>query len=283
LLSYRHAFHAGNFADVFKHIVLCVLLKALARKDKPFCYIDTHSGAGRYTLSSAMAQKNREFKHGIARLWPLQDLAMPQAVADYLAIIRRCNEKENHLHCYPGSPLIARHCIRSGDRLLLTELHPGDYPLLSRLFAHDPQVSVRQEDGYQALQALTPPHERRGLVLLDPAYERRDEIKQLSSALLQGYRRWQSGCFVIWYPIMPKVAVAPLRRQLQNHAISKILQTELCLYPDDNPTGLNGSGLLIINPPWQCDEQLTKLLPWLWRTLSDGRQGRYKVEWLAPE
>lgn len=283
MLSYRHIFHAGNFADVFKHIALSVLLKALARKDKPFCFIDTHAGAGRYDLSSAMAQKNREFATGIGRLWPSATSQLPAPVSDYLAAVKACNAKGKNLRWYPGSPLLAHQLLRRGDRMLLAELHPADYPRLNRVFDKQPQVSVYHQDGYQLLKAKIPPHERRGLVLMDPAYERRDEIERLGSALLQGHRRWQTGCFVIWYPIMPKISLAALLHQLEQQAIRNILQTELCIYPDDNPAGLNGGGLLIVNPPWQCDARLGELLPWLWRTLSAEGLGRYKVEWLVPE
>jgi 23S rRNA (adenine2030-N6)-methyltransferase len=234
-----------------------------------------------------MARKTREHQAGIGLLWALDEV--PQRVADYLAVVRACNpapkrrNQKPRLRWYPGSPLIARHFARSDDRLLLMELHPDDFPRLQYLFVGDRRIRVEQQDGYRALKALIPPPERRGLVLLDPAYERRDEVQRLGDAVLQGYRRWSSGCFMLWYPIMPKTAITPLYERLQTAQVRKVLRVELCLYPDDNPLGLNGSGVLIINPPWRCDVELGELLPWLWRTLGDGEQGRYRVDWLIPE
>ena len=280
MLSYRHAFHAGNFADVFKHIVLCILLKALARKEKPYCYIDTHGGAGLYNLSSAVAQKNQEHKAGIARLWQLKET--PTAVADYLAAVQACNST-SALREYPGSPWIARHFLRTHDRAVLTELHSSDFPKLQQTFANDSRFRIYHEDGYAFLKAQLPPQERRGLVLIDPAYERHNELQQLIQGLLQAYRRWQSGCFAIWYPVIARTSMTSLYEQLEAAKVRKILRAELCLYPDDNPQGLNGSGMLIINPPWRVDSELAEILPWLWQTLASNRQGRYRVDWLVPE
>lgn len=285
MLSYRHAFHAGNFADVVKHVVLAMLLEALQRKEKPFFYLDTHAGAGRYDLDGPMAQKNREYESGIARLWQLT--ATPRPVALYLSAVRACNRHGNARRArprwYPGSPRIARGFLRARDRMLLTELHPTEAPLLKKEFAKDTQVTVRCEDGYDALKAYLPPRERRGLVFIDPSFERRNEIELLAAAIAQGYRRWPSGIYAVWYPIMPKVKAARLHRALADGAIRKILLAELCVRPDCDPLGLNGAGMLIINPPWRVADELASLLPWLLGRLAPPRKGQQRCLWLAPE
>ena len=167
--------------------------------------------------------------------------------------------------------------------MIAVERHSRDAKLLAQEFDNDPQVSVLEEDGYHVLKSHLPPRERRGLVLIDPAYELRDETKRLLQGLADGCRRWPTGIYAIWYPIMPKIAVAQLHRELIASEIRKTMVTELCIYPDDNPLGLNGSGIIIVNPPWKLDEELRTLLPWLWQRLSADGQGRYRVEWLVPE
>lgn len=283
MLSYRHAFHAGNFADVFKHSVLVQLLRLLTAKPKPLFYLDTHAGAGYYDLHSEAAQKNREYRSGIAHLWALAEV--PEPVAAYLEAVRTLNARlgaaAGMLRWYPGSAELARHFSRPGDRLLLTELHRNEAGALQEAFRSDPRISARHQDGYQALTAALPPRERRGLVFIDPGFERRDELEHLSEGLLQGYRRWPTGVFAVWYPIIARLPTAAFQRRLQTTGIAKLLRCELCLYPDDNPLGLNGSGLLIINPPWPLHETLEGLLPWLWQRLSPQGRGRYGLDWLS--
>ena len=281
MLSYRHGFHAGNFADVVKHVVLLQILYALRRKEKPFCVVDTHAGAGRYDLHSPAAQKNREFVGGIGRLWNATDLSAE--LADYVGQVRQLNP-DGQLRWYPGSPRLTRALLRPQDRLILTELHPTEYPALKAEFAHDRQVSVHPADGYQRLKAFLPPPERRGLVLLDPSYEVRDEFQHLTAAIQTIQRRWATGMIAVWYPLLSHAAHQNWQRSLQALAIPALLCAELSLYPDDGPPGLRGAGMMIINPPWQLDTVLHSLLTELLERLKTGASGhgQMRLEWLTP-
>lgn len=277
MLSYRHAFHAGLHADVFKHWVLTLLVRSLLRKEKPFFFLDTHAGAGRYHLASAMARKNREYETGIGRLWKTVD--PPETVREYLTAVRTTNPGRD-LKWYPGSPRIVRPFLRPGDRMVLCELHPADVRLLAAEFAGDRQVKVESLDGYQAIKALLPPIERRGLVHIDPAYELKDERKRLLEAVQEGYRRWATGIFALWYPIQDRATANDFLRRFRHLGIPKVLLAELTVLPEE-PFRLNGSGMLVINPPWHLDEQLNGALPWLWEKLSMEGKGGWRVEWLT--
>ena len=286
VLSYRHAFHAGNFADVVKHVVLIELLRALSRKATPWCCVDTHAGAGRYDLGAPPASERREFEQGIARIWRHVS-ECPSAVADYFALLRGLNQSDArdaaHPRIYPGSPLIEHASLRTGDRLVCCELHPADYPALRTLLGDDPRVELRHEDGYAALAGLLPPRERRGLVLIDPAYERHDEVDRLAAGLAAGLRRFGHGVFAAWYPITRTVPAARLHEAIAQSGARKVLRAELCVLPDDHPGGLNGSGMLIVNPPYRTEEALRDVLAWLHPRLSAGSDGRWRVDWLVPE
>lgn len=279
MLSYRHAFHAGNFADVFKHILLLQLLHSLRRKDKPFCVFDTHAGAGRYDLQALAAARNREFAAGIGALWPAPVLGTE--LGDYRDQVRALNP-DGALRYYPGSPWLSRALLRPGDRLLLTELHPGDYPLLKATFAGDRQVAVHHADGYASLKAFLPPPERRGLVFIDPAFERRDEFERLRAAVQTIHQRWPGGIVALWYPILERIPSQRWQRQLQELGIPAILCAELGLQPYDAPRGLHGTGMVIINPPWQFDQMLGRLLPELLERLGGGVHGQTRLDWLVP-
>lgn len=280
MLSYRHHFHAGNFADVMKHAVLTMLVQSLQHKDKGFCYFDTHAGAGRYDLQTSEAQKTLEYKTGIARLYDLQ--SVPKSVNGYLNVVRQLNNFTK-LRFYPGSPRLVRSLLRPQDRMALLELHPTDVRLLAEEFANDKQVTVYHQDGYEGLKAYLPPAERRGLVLIDPAFELKTEWTSLVEGLKEGWQRWPTGMYALWYPIQERVAVKRFYRQLAQTGIPKILATELCIYPDDTAKNLNGSGMVIVNPPYQMDAQLRTMLRWLWEVLAVDGQGGARVEWLAPE
>ena len=279
MLSYRHGFHAGNFADVFKHVLLLRLIEALRRKDKPFCVLDTHAGAGRYDLDSLPAQKNREFAGGIGRLWDRHGLSAE--LTAYVEQVRALNPN-GRLRYYPGSPRFARSLLRPGDRLLLSELHSTEYPTLKAEFANDRQVAVHHSDGYDALKALLPPQERRGLVLLDPSYELKNEFDRLSDAVRTIHRRWASGIIAIWYPILDRSFSLRWQKTLQDLEIPAILCVELGLYPYDAPRGMNGCGMIVINPPWRFDEALEPLLAELLEALRSDGQGQTRLEWLTP-
>jgi len=278
-MNYRHAFHAGNFADVFKHTVLALLLKSLARKDAPFCYLDTHAGAGRYDLLNEAAQKTGEYRDGIERLWNNPPLS---GLEDYLAAVRAMNPAGT-LRYYPGSPAIARHLLRSQDRMVLVEQHPEEYERLKAEFANDRRATVQRQDGYAALKAFLPPREKRGLVLIDPPYESTDEYAQAVEGLRVAYARWSTGVYAIWYPIKDRAPIQGFHRQLTASGIRKMLVAEFCPYPVDSAFRLNGSGIVIVNPPWQVDEVLDPLLPRLLEKLRRHPSGRAELSWLVPE
>jgi 23S rRNA (adenine2030-N6)-methyltransferase len=278
-MNYRHIYHAGNFADVFKHVLLSLLLKSLSRKDTPFFYLDTHAGAGRYDLKSAAAQKTGEYRDGILRLWNSQPLP---GIEDYLSAVRALNTG-NTLRYYPGSPRLARYFLRLQDRAVLLELHPDDCAQLKIEFARDAQVSVLRQDGYAGLKALLPPRERRGLVLIDPPYESEREIQQLMEGLREARARWESGLFVLWYPIKSRSPVERFHRELVSTGIRKILLAEFSPYPEDSDFRLNGCGMVMINPPWKLDETLHSLLPDIMNVLRRQSVGRTEITWLVLE
>lgn len=280
-MNYRHAYHAGGAADVFKHVVLTLLVETLLAKDKPFCVVDSHAGLGRYDLAGTEAQKTGEYRDGIGRVLAAGG-ALPDAFpAAYLRIVRGMNPGGEAV-AYPGSPWLARALMRPGDRLVLAELHPEDAAALRRLFRADPQVAVHHRDGYEALGALLPPAERRGLVLVDPAFEVTDEFARMTASLRQAHARWPGGHYALWYPIKHRAPVDRFHGDLAMTGIRRILAVEMTLYDDGPPDRLNGSGLVIVNPPWRLDERLAAVLPPLQRILAqDG--GATRIEWLVPE
>ena len=284
MLSYRHAYHAGNFADVHKHMVLSLLVQSLLHKESPFCYVDSHAGAGRYDLHAPEAQKNTEHQQGIQRL--CQQNEIPEALRPYLAAVQAVNRPENKSapRYYPGSPYIVRHFLRPQDRMVLTELHPTEFQQLRQEFANDPQVAVHHLDGYQGLKAFLPPPERRGLVLIDPAFERRDESAHMVASVQIALKRWTHGLYALWLPITNRAAAADFYNRLEKIGLRKILISELCVRAPVTARQLNGSAMIIINPPWQLDKTLEGVLPWLNRMLAiDGEEGSHRVEWLVGE
>jgi 23S rRNA (adenine2030-N6)-methyltransferase len=298
-MNYRHVFHAGNFADVFKHAVLALLLQSLAAKGKPFVYLETHAGSGRYDLESEAARKTGEARAGIGRLWPQRE-NFPE-LAEYFSAVAALN-RTNALRFYPGSPKLARTLLRAQDRMALFELMPEECARLRDEFARDDNVQVFCQDGYGGLKAQLPPRERRGLVLIDPPYEAATgpslvrgprlspiaeaggEFTQAFEALKLAHARWATGIFALWYPVKERAPAARLHRRLTASGIRKILCAELMLYPEDTAFRLNGSGMIVVNPPWKLDETLRDLLPRLLRALQDGEHtGRAGVSWLVPE
>jgi 23S rRNA (adenine2030-N6)-methyltransferase len=284
MLSYRHAFHAGNFADVHKHCVLSVVVQRLLHKDAPICYLDTHAAVGRYDLQSAETQKNAEHRQGILRLWQQRD-GIPAAVRPYLSAVQTVNPSD-HAHTpryYPGSPRIVRHFLRPQDRMILTELHPAEFQRLQQEFAGDRQTAVHRLDAYQGIKAFLPPRERRGLVLIDPPFERRDEPAHMIGGLQSAYKRWKQGVFLLWFPITHRSALTAHYRALEKTGIRKILSCELCVHPPATARRLNGSALAIINPPWQVDMSLRELQSWLANVLAADDEPASRVEWLIGE
>lgn len=266
-MNYRHIFHAGNFADVFKHIILVALTKAFFRKDTAFCYLDTHAGVGSYDLSSGPAQKGKEYENGIRKILSAKNV--PELVQDYLSLLP---DRKSRL--YPGSPEIVRQLIRQQDRMVLSELHPDDYVTLKKHFAHNKQIAVHHQDAYLSLKAFLPPKEKRGLILIDPPYEQADEFAQLTTSLQEALKRFESGVYAIWYPIKHRPPIDRFYHQLKLKIERPMLACELSIYPDNQATQLNGCGMLIINPPFQLDQQLTPVVAWLWKQLSINQQGQ---------
>lgn len=279
MLSYRHSFHAGNHADVLKHIVQSLILNSLQQKEKPFVYHDTHSGVGRYDLTHEWSEKTGEYKQGIARIWQQDNI--PAELYSYLDAIRQLNQGET-LRYYPGSPRVARAHLREQDRMVLTELHPSDYPLLEQEFHRDRQVSIYKEDGFARLKASLPPQERRGLVLIDPPYELAKEYRDVVRAIAQSYKRWATGIYAIWYPVVNRCDIDDMLEGLQGLEIRKILQIELGVAPDTNERGMTASGMIVINPPWTLESQMQTILPFLKQAIAPAT-GHYKVEWVVPE
>ncbi|MGL4191245.1 MAG: 23S rRNA (adenine(2030)-N(6))-methyltransferase RlmJ [Vibrio sp.] len=279
MLSYRHSFHAGNHADVLKHIVQSLILTSLQQKEKPFVYHDTHSGVGRYDLTHEWSEKTGEYKQGIARVW--QQETIPEQLESYLDAIRQLNQGDT-LRYYPGSPRVARAHLREQDRMVLTELHPSDYPLLEQEFHRDHQVSIYKEDGFTRLKASLPPRERRGLVLIDPPYELAKEYRDVVRAIAHSHQRWATGIYAIWYPVVNRCDIDDMLQGLQNLGIRKILQIELGVSPDTNERGMTASGMIVINPPWTLENQMQTILPFLQQAIAPAT-GHYKLQWIVPE
>ncbi len=279
MLSYRHSFHAGNHADVVKHIVQSLILDALKQKETPFVYHDTHSGVGRYDLTHEWSEKTGEYKQGIARIWQQTDI--PEELQSYLNSVAKLNDGDT-LRYYPGSPRVARAQIRDQDRMVLTELHPSDYPLLEQEFEHDRQVSIYKQDGFQRLKASLPPKERRGLVLIDPPYELAREYRDVVTAIAQSHKRWATGIYAIWYPVVNRHDIEDMIEGLAGLGIRKILQIELGVSADTNERGMTASGMIVINPPWKLESQMQAVLPFLKQAIAPVT-GHYKVEWIVPE
>jgi 23S rRNA (adenine2030-N6)-methyltransferase len=282
-MNYRHIYHAGNFADVFKHAVLTLLVERLKDKPAAFAVLDTHAGAGLYDVESAEAQKTGEFARGFGQLGLGRGEGqggLPAELALYLAAVRSANPSGG-LRFYPGSPRLVRALLRPQDRLTACELHPGDAASLKRLFARDPQVQVHHRDGYEALGALLPPKEKRGLVLIDPPFEEPGERRQAAQALARAHARWPQGIYAIWYPIKAEAEARLFHGELANTGIRRVLAAEMTLRARGNPEVLNGCGMAIVNPPFRLEETLGRVLPGLHAKLA--AEGGTRVAWLAAE
>lgn len=279
MLSYRHSFHAGNHADVLKHTVQSLILASLKQKDKAFVYHDTHSGAGRYDLAGEHAEKTGEYKDGIGLIWQRDDV--PLAMLPYIEAIRRLNEN-NHLRYYLGSPKLGRQLLREQDRAIFSELHSTDFPLLRQEFRGDRQVKMYKEDGFARLKASLPPKERRGLVLIDPSYELKHEYRDVVNAIEESVKRWATGTYAIWYPVVYRENVDLITRGLEKCGIRNILQIELGVAPDSLERGMTGSGMIVINPPWALEQQMQQILPWLQSVIAP-KTGHHMVRWLVAE
>lgn len=282
-MNYRHKYHAGNFADVLKHAVLTRIVCYLKKKQKAFRVIDTHAGSGLYLLSAQEAEKTGEWKDGIGRLLSGKLPHAAQLLLEpYLNVVRSLNPGESLEH-YPGSPKLVRDLLRKQDRLSAIELHPDDCAALRSLFESDFQTRVIALDGWLALGAHVPPKEKRGLVLVDPPFEREGEFDRIVDGLARAHRRWAGGTYCVWYPIKPGNHLATFHAKLQALGISRILCVELDVLDRAGASGLAGSGLVIINPPFTLFRELEILLPALDARLSRSRRGGFRLFWIGNE
>ncbi len=276
MLSYRHAFHAGNFADVHKHVAWMHGILALQRKPAPFRLLDAYAGAGSYDLHDAAAQKTREWQAGVERLLAAGD--PPPALQPYLDVLRALNP--HGLAVYPGSPALAASLLREQDRLVCLELHPADFPALKKRFADDARIAVHRRDAREGLPALVPPAEKRGLVLIDPPYEQASEYADIPEVIRKAWKRWPTGSYLLWYPLLAGSPHAPMLDALATGDIRRLLVSELMLFPQ--APGLRGSGLAWINPPWQADAALRAAGAWLRLRLGDA-DATDAMAWRVPE
>lgn len=277
MLSYRHSYHAGNFADVLKHIVLTEVLLHLGKKDKAFDYIDTHSGAGLYDLRSVHAEKLQEYQTGIGKLnqadWP--------ELSRYFEVINKLNT-DGVMQLYPGSPMFARHFMRPQDRAWLYELHSEDARLLANNMQRDKRVRVMHQDGLNGLLALLPPVSRRGLVLIDPSYEIKSDYDLATKTVIAANKKFATGIYAIWYPVVERSRIQRMEKQLIKSGIKHIQRFELAITDDDSP-GMSSSGMIVINPPWQLMTTMQGLLPKLCQALATDKGAFFKADMLVAE
>ena len=277
MLSYRHAFHAGNHADVLKHFLLVALTRYLGEKDAPFWYVDTHAGAGLYALDAGYATKLAEYVDGIGRLWGRQDL--PAALAEYVDLVRALNP-DGLLKAYPGSPWIAHQTLRAQDRLKLFELHSSDSELLQNNFRElGRRASVQAGDGFAGIKALLPPPPRRALVLMDPSYEDKADYRNVVSALEDALSRFATGVYVVWYPQLSRLDARQLPDKLKRLPAKNWLHVSLTVNkPGEDGFGMHGSGLFVLNPPWTLHATLQAVMPYLVKVLGQDAAAGYVLE-----
>lgn len=280
MLSYRHAFHAGNFADVLKHSVLTLVLEYMTRKEKGFYYIDSHSGAGMYQLADEYAQKTGEYKDGIAKLIEQQDL--PEALELYIDLVKDLNREEDELSLYPGSPGIARQFTRRQDSAHLFELHPTDIEHLKEYSQRWNKSHVKQSDGYQGVLGLVPPPNRRGVVLIDPPYELKEDYLKAVRTIVNAYKKFATGTYILWYPVVKRELVEQMQNAFTKSDVRNVVQVEYCQKADTTEYGMTGTGLFIVNPPWQLTQQLEEILPYLKAKLGDNETS-YTLKQLIAE
>jgi 23S rRNA (adenine2030-N6)-methyltransferase len=276
MLAYRHAFHAGNHADVLKHTTLALVLRYMNQKDKPYRLVDTHAGAGGYSLEGRFAQKKGEFEQGILRLWGRDDL--PPAVADYVALVRQFNT-DGGLKQYPGSPAFAQMILRAQDQLRMFELHPTDHRILASYLGELKGAEVYDTDGFDGLKGQVPPSTKRGVVLMDPSYEGHRDYNRVIVSLRDALTRFVDGVYMVWYPQVSKLEAAQLPKRLEALAPKGWLHARLTVQqPDQQGFGLAGSGMFIINPPYTLHDELLTVLPYLTEVLGQYDGANYLLE-----
>ena len=275
MLSYRHAFHAGNHADILKHLVLSLCLHYMNGKDKPWLLLDTHAGAGMYAIDSEQAKKTGEYIDGIARIWNRSDY--PAAMAPYMEALQACNGGLK-LRRYPGSPWLAAHFARTGDSLRFCELHSTDFALLRREYKDsDRRVKVEQTDGFEAMKAYLPPPSRRGLVLIDPSYEIKSDYQRVLAALKDGLKRFATGSYLVWLPYLPSIEARSLPEKLKKLPVDWLCASLEVRGPATRGHGMHGSAMFVINPPWTLKADLESSLPWLVGVLAQDDQATASV------
>lgn len=288
-MNYRHHFHAGNFADVMKHVVLLQLIRALQRKEKGFLYLDTHAGRGSYDLNAAAhgdsLAREPEWPDGIGRLWETTTATSP--ISEYAQLVQKFDRARGNLAAsprfYPGSPWIARLAARPQDRLALCEKHPGEFSVLANEFSQVPKTSLHEMDGYTAVRAMLPPAERRALVLIDPPFEAEDEFAMIVQGLRDGLKRLDAATFAIWYPLTERARIDAFFTDVQAIGLPATLVVELTVVGPEARLRMPGCGMLVVNPPWQFDRATEPALRELSETLMRGSGAQSRVEWLVPE
>lgn len=282
-MNYRHAFHAGNFADVIKHIILTRIICYMQKKEKGFRILDTHAGTGLYDLTSDEAHRSPEWQDGIARVLDAKlSPAVQELIAPYLEVVKKLNPT-GELKAYPGSPLLSRHLMREQDRLTATELHPRDFPKLQRHFDGDFQVKAIELDGWQALVAHMPPKEKRGVILVDPPFEKPQEFTRLASGLFRAHKRFSSGTYALWYPIKDVGQVETFATQLYNTGIKKVLRIEFKTSKSTNPPTMHGTGMIVVNPPYTLPDELDTIFEQLLPILAPDGKGSFDIDWIYNE
>lgn len=287
MLSYRHAFHAGNFADVLKHSVLTLVLEYITRKEKGFYYIDTHSGAGMYALQDKYAQKTGEYKDGIAKI--LNASNIPTSLEEYVHLIQSMNSNVSdnasteELKVYPGSPGIAKNYTRRQDSAHLFELHPTDTELLQEVCQRWNKSHVKQKDGYEGLLSLLPPPCRRAVVLIDPPYELKEDYNKAVKTIIKAYKKFATGTYILWYPIVKRELIHKMQDDFLQSNVKNILQVEYCQQADTQEYGMTGTGLFIVNPPWQLKDQLGEILPFMKQQMGDENTTSFNLKQLVEE
>lgn len=281
-MNYRHAFHAGNFADVVKHLILVRILDYLKRKPAAFRVLDTHAGVGLYDLMGDEAGRTGEWSDGIGRVMSGLSGAAATLAAPYLEAVGAYNP-DGGLRFYPGSPLIARHLLREQDRLFALELHPDDAAALRDNFAGDIQARATHLDGWAGMGTHLPPKEKRGLVLVDPPFEEKGEFDRMVAALVKAHQRWPGGIYAFWYPMKEPAAVDDFIKALRGTGIAKVLRIELTIRPPSIPARLHGTGMIVVNPPFALEADMRVLLPPLAKILGEAGRGKWRMDWVAGE
>lgn len=279
-MNYRHSFHAGNHADVLKHAVLLRMLSLMQGKETPLCYLDSHAGTALYDLHGDDAERTGEYLGGIGRLWQQTDL--PELLGAYRDAVARYNT-DGQLRLYPGSPQLIADRLREQDRMIVSELHPEDAAILKEHYAGEPRIAVHHRDGYELPKAFLPVPEKRALWLLDPPFEKGDDLERCISAVQIAISRMRQTVIALWYPIKDQRLLQDFYRRIADAGLPKVLRVELNVRPADTNLGLNGSGLMLINPPWPLWQELEQVLPWLASELAVSGPGGWRMDWLAGE